>query len=146
MHLPPSVMLHWLHRLVLTSYFALLLLTVIWHTWLFPSVYFPTSLVLMVTALPLLLPLRSLLHGRPRSHIWAALLSMLYFTHGVGEAFASPQQRWLGLLEILLSLTLVFSASLYVRTESRTPAADTGNGTSPPPVSDREDRSSEGTP
>ncbi len=137
-------MLHWLHRLVLTSYFALLLLTVVWHTWLFPSVYFPTSLVLMVTALPLLLPLRGLLHGRPRSHIWAALLAMLYFTHGVGEAFASPQQRWLGVLEILLSLTLVFSASLYVRQQAgpRMPAADSGNGMSPSRASGRTDRSS----
>ena len=134
------MMLHWLRRLVLTSYFSLLLLTVVWHTWLFPSVYFPISLVLMVTALPLLLPLRGLLHGRPRSHIWAALLSLLYFTHGVGEAFASPQQRWLGLLEILLSLTLVFSASLYVRQYAS--AADAGKGSSPRPVSERADRNS----
>ncbi len=133
--------LHWLHRLVLASYFALLLLTVVWHTWLFPSVYFPVSLVLIVTALPLLLPLRGLLHGRPRSHIWAALLSLLYFTHGVGEAFASPQQRWLGLLEILLSLTLVLSASFYVRQQAMV-VPDPLGGTTPSHASDQADGSS----
>lgn len=106
---------HWFRRLALGSYFALLVLTLIWHTWLFPSAYFTVTWVLIVTALPLLLPLPGLLRGRPRSYVWAALLSMLYFIHGVGEAIANPQQRWLGLLEILLSLTLVFSASLHVR-------------------------------
>ena len=130
--------LHWLHRLTLASYFALLALMLIWHAWLFPSAYFPTSLVLFVTAVPLLLPLRGLLHGRPRSHIWAALLSLLYFVHGVGEAFASPQQRWLGFLEILLSLTLVLSASLYVRQHG-----DSANRISRSPDRDQADRRSE---
>jgi len=111
----PDMKPHRFHGLALGSYFSLLVLTLVWHAWLFPSAYFPISLVLIVTALPLLLPLRGLLHGRPRSHIWVALLSMLYFVHGVGEAIANPQQRWLGLLEILFSLTLVFSATLYVR-------------------------------
>lgn len=111
----PYMKPHWFHRLALGSYFALLVLTLVWHAWLFPSAYFPISLVLIVTALPLLLPLQGLLQGRPRSHIWVALLSMLYFVHGVGESIANPQQRWLGLLEILFSLILVFSATLYVR-------------------------------
>ena len=105
----------WLQGSALTNYFALLILSVVWHSWLFPSAYFPVSLVLIVMAMPLLLPLRGLLHGRPRSYIWASLLATLYFIHGVGEAVVNPQQRWLGILEIVFSLGLIFSASLYVR-------------------------------
>ena len=52
---------------------------------------------------------------RRRSPLWAAFVSLLYFIHGVGEAVANPDQRWLGLTEIGLSLLLFFAASLYAR-------------------------------
>jgi len=101
--------------LTLAGHLGLLALTLAWHAWLAPSVYFPVSLVVLVMAGPLLLPLRGLLHGRPRSHLWAAFLSLLYFIHGVGEAVANPEQRWLALGEVGLSLILFFAATLYVR-------------------------------
>ena len=101
--------------LALAGYFGLLGLMLAWHAWQAPSGRFPVSLVFLITAVPLLLPLRGLLHGRPRAHIWAAFLSLPYFVHGVGEAFADPAGRWLGLLEIAFSLTLFFAASLYAR-------------------------------
>lgn len=101
--------------LVLAAYFALLVLQVIWHAWWHPSLYFPTALVLLVLAAPLLLPLRGLLHGRIRSHLWASFLMLLYFMHGVVEAYANPPQRVPALLEVGLSLTLFGAAILYVR-------------------------------
>jgi uncharacterized membrane protein len=101
--------------LSLAGVFGLLGLSLAWHAWLARSLYFPTSLVILVTTLPLLIPLRGVLHGRPRSHLWAAFVSLLYFIHGVGEAVANPDQRWLGLVEIGLSLLLFFAASLYAR-------------------------------
>jgi uncharacterized membrane protein len=110
----------------LVAYLALLALTLVWHAWLAPSVYFPVSLVVLVMAGPLLLPLRGLLHGRPRSHLWAAFLSLLYFTHGVGEAVANPSQRWPALAETVLSLALFFAATLYVRWASAAHGDDAG--------------------
>jgi uncharacterized membrane protein len=101
--------------LTLVCYFGLLALVTAWTTWLSPSPYFPVALTLIVLAFPLLLPLRGLLHGRARAHIWAAFLSLLYFIHGIGEAFVSPSTRSLGLAEVGLSLGLVLGASLYVR-------------------------------
>lgn len=101
--------------LALTGYFNLLLLMVLWHAWLHPSEYFPTALVLLFTAVPLLLPLRGMLHGRPSSHLWASFLMMLYFMHGVVEAFVNPAQRIPALLEIALSLTVFLAAALYAR-------------------------------
>ena len=103
------------HWLALGGHLGLLILTLAWHAWLAPSPYFPVSLVILVLVAPLLVPLRGLLSGRPRSHLWAAFLSLLYFIHGVGEAVANPAQRGLALAEIGLSLTLFFSATLYAR-------------------------------
>ena len=101
--------------LALLGYFSLLGLMLAWHAWLSPPRFFPVTLVLLATAVPLLLPLRGLLHGRPRSHLWAAFLSLAYFTHGIGEAVASPEDRWLGVLEVACALLLFFTAVAYVR-------------------------------
>lgn len=101
--------------LALAGYFGLLTLVTAWHAWLAPSARLPVSLVLLLTAVPLLVPLRGLLYGRPRSHVWAALLSLPYFVHGVGETFAAGQWLSLGALETILSLTLFFAATLYAR-------------------------------
>lgn len=101
--------------LSLAGVLGLIALSLAWHAWLAPPRYFPISLVILVTTVPLLLPLRGVLHERPRSHLWAAFASLLYFTHGVGEAVANPAQRWLGLAEIGLSLVLFLAASLYAR-------------------------------
>jgi len=114
------------HWLTLGGHLGLLILNLAWHAWLAPSVYFPVSLVVMVTAAPLLLPLPGLLQGRPRSHLWAAFLSLLYFTHGVGEAVANPEQRWLGIAEIALSLILFFAATLYARWTAAAAPRDAG--------------------
>jgi uncharacterized membrane protein len=101
-------------RLVtLGGYFGLLTLVVVWHAWLHPPRHFPTALVL--TALPLLLPLRGLLHVRVRSHLWASFLMMLYLMHGVVETLTNPPQRLLAILEIALSLTVFTAAALYTR-------------------------------
>jgi uncharacterized membrane protein len=99
----------------LASYLGLIGLLTVWNVWLAPSAALPISLVLVVAVFPLLLPLRGVLHGRVRTHLWAAYLILLYFIHGVGVAYADPAERWLGLLEIALSLTFFFSASFYAR-------------------------------
>ncbi len=102
-------------RVALGSYLGLIALTTAWSAWLAPSTHFAISLVLVVAVFPLLLPLRGVLHGRVRTHLWAAYLVLLYFIHGVGVAYADPAERWLGLAEIALSLGFFFSASLYAR-------------------------------
>ncbi len=101
--------------LALAGHLSLLALLIVWHAWLYPSEYFPIALVLLVTAAPLLLPLRGMLHGRPRSHLWASFLMMLYFMHGVVEATVNAAQRRPALLEVALSLLVFVCAALYAR-------------------------------
>ena len=99
--------------ITLAGYFGLLGLMLVWHAWLHPPIRFPTALVL--TTLPLLLPLRGLLQGRPHAHLGACFLMMLYLMHGVVEAVTNPDQRILAVLEIALSLTVFTAAALYTR-------------------------------
>jgi uncharacterized membrane protein len=108
-----------LWRLILAGYGALLLLLLIWHGWLFPSRYFSITQVLLVTALPLALPLPGLLRRRARGSLWVALLMLLYFMHGIVEALANPPQRLPALVEIGLSLGICIAAALHARSRFR---------------------------
>ena len=64
---------------------------------------------------PLLFPLRGLLHGRSYTFAWSAFLALLYFIHGAVEAYSMESARYLGLLEVVLSVTWFSAAVMYVR-------------------------------
>jgi len=99
----------------LTGYFSLLTLLMLWNTVIAPSPRVPVAMILILSVMPLMIPLRGLLHGRPGACTWAAYLSLFYFVHGVMEAAAGPQERLLASLEIAASLLLFFGAVFYVR-------------------------------
>ncbi len=98
----------------LVGYFGLIVLLLAWELWLSPP-RLPVGFVLLVLLGPLLLPLRGIITGRPKSHFWASLLALFYLVHGIGEAFAVSQDRPLAIVEIVLSVTLYVGALLYVR-------------------------------
>lgn len=97
----------------LTGHFGLLALLLAWQLWLSPPALL-LGLVLVLLIGPLLLPLRGIVQGRPKSHFWASLLALLYILHGAGELFATPQDRPLAALEIALALCLFVGALSYV--------------------------------
>lgn len=89
----------------LIGYFALLSLILLWFTVLSPPKAVPRSLLLTVLAVPMLFPLRGLLHGRRYTHQWASLLSLFYFVIGV-DVFVNrgSDQAYLGALMVVFSL------------------------------------------
>jgi len=109
--LPNSKQSYWI---LIVGYFGLLSLMTAWITILAPPEKLPIALLLILCVVPLLFPLRGLLHGRPRSANWASYLALPYFIHGVMEAYSNPELRWLGSLEILMSLWLITGAGLYL--------------------------------
>ncbi|MBL4783655.1 MAG: DUF2069 domain-containing protein [Porticoccaceae bacterium] len=116
MMLPGKKAAYWLQLL---SYLCLIAFVTAWITLLAPPQTFPIAMVLIVCVVPLLLPLMGVLNGRDKPVNWAAYLSLLYFIHGITEAFASPETRVLGVIEIIISLTVFCSASLYIRRLSK---------------------------
>ncbi|MEE9398344.1 MAG: DUF2069 domain-containing protein [Methylococcales bacterium] len=110
---------------VLVGFFGLLTLHLFWHTVLIPPASLPVSIALAIALFPLLLPLRGLLHGRPKSIIWAAYLSLAYFIHGVLSVAGEKVERIPASLEIIFSLTLFFAAVYYVRNLAKSSAEKT---------------------
>jgi uncharacterized membrane protein len=104
-----------LYALTLFGYFGTLTLLTVWYSWLAPPVHFPRALLLIIMLVPLLFPLRGLLHGRKYTFAWSCFLALLYFIHGVMEAYSSEVTRHLGLVEVLCTTVWFLSAMAYVR-------------------------------
>jgi len=101
-------------RLSLLSYLALVVVLLTWY-----GLVDPAPLVLILLLLPLLFPLKGLLRGSPYTHAWSSFLILLYFIHGVVEAYANPPVRMWALLEVLASVTFYSGAILYARLRGR---------------------------
>jgi len=86
---------------------GLILLQPLWHAWLFPPEHAPRLVALAVALLPLLPAMLTYLHNPRRGLLLAGIASLLYFCHGVAEAYSTPAERWLGLTELLLTILVI---------------------------------------
>ncbi len=101
------------------SLIALILLCLAWETVLAPLK--PSGSLLMLKAVPLLLPLFGILKGKRYTYQWASLFIWLYFTEGVVRAWADKGiSAKLALLEVALTL-LFFMCAIYYAKLTRQP-------------------------
>jgi uncharacterized membrane protein len=99
-----------LHRAAVLGLCALAALQVIWYGWWVPAAGISKpaaiSLALVWFALPLLAARRDGESGL----LIGALVSLLFFSHGVMELWANPAARGPATIEIVLSLVVVACA------------------------------------
>ena len=96
------------------SLLALIFLCLAWEMWLAPLR--PGGSWLALKALPLLLPLMGILHGRRYTYQWASMLVLAYIAEGAARAFSdSGMKSVLALAELLLGLMFFASAVYYAR-------------------------------
>ena len=101
--------------LTLLGYFGVMVLLLLWYGWLAPPRLVSAPAALLLLGLPLFTPLRGLLHGRRYTVAWSLFLSLIYFTHGIVEAWSNPAARWLALVEIALALCWLGGGILFIR-------------------------------
>ena len=93
---------------------ALIGLSLAWELWLAPLR--PGGSWLVLKALPLLAPLRGMLHGRRYTFQWVPFLALAYVAEGAVRAWSEgPPVRPLALVEVALATMLFVSAALYAR-------------------------------
>jgi uncharacterized membrane protein len=107
------------YRTGLVAWAALVALQCVWYAWLFPPQSMSVWVALAITVVPLLLPLLALGNVR-RALLWVGILSLFYFCHGVAESWSSPQERWLALFEIVLTLLIIGALGAGVKRKSAT--------------------------
>ena len=136
----------------LVGYFGLLGLILNWFTWIAPPVTMPRAFPLIALAVPLLFPLRGLLHGRRYTHQWTSFLALVYFAIGIDAWFnAASGGTWLGAAAVLFATLLFVGAVVYARytpsggpsraalaeAEAETNAATAAGATPPTATADR---------
>jgi len=95
---------------------ALIGLCVAWEMWLAPLR--PGGSWLVLKAIPLLFPLRGILHGRRYTFQWTSLLCLLYFGEGLARATSDGgASRAYAAAEVALVIALFVSivAALRIR-------------------------------
>ncbi|HKB83727.1 MAG TPA: DUF2069 domain-containing protein [Burkholderiales bacterium] len=96
------------------SLIALIFLCVAWELWLAPVRAGGSAMALK--ALPLLLPLFGVLHGKRYTYQWSSMLIFAYFAEGVVRAWSERGSgRVLAITEIVLSLLFFTAAVWYAR-------------------------------
>lgn len=106
------------------SLISLILLSLAWETFLAPLK--PGGSLLMLKAVPLLLPLFGILRGKRYTYQWACMFILLYFTEGVVRAWSDQGlSAQLAMLEVTLSLVFFFCAIYYARFTRATRQSDT---------------------
>ncbi len=107
-----------LRNLASASLIALIALSVAWELWLAPLR--PGGSWLVLKVLPLLLPLRGILHGRIYTYRWSSLLIWLYFTEGTVRAWTDRgNSATLAIFELVLTLVFFVAVAWYTRVAPR---------------------------
>lgn len=91
--------------------FALLALQFYWHAWLLPANLGQPWLLPAAYSIPLIPSLIGLIRRRPNAVFWGSIAALLYFCHGIAEAWSDSQARPLALLEAGLSAWIVVAGS-----------------------------------
>lgn len=96
------------------SLIALIFLCLLWESLLAPLK--PGGSLLILKALPLLLPLFGILKGRRYTYQWASMFILLYFTEGVVRAWADTGlSAKLAMIEVALTLLFFMCAIFYAK-------------------------------
>ncbi len=97
-----------------SSLIALIMLCLAWETIL--ASLKPGGSLLMLKAVPLLLPLFGILKGKRYTYQWASMFILLYFTEGVVRAWSDKGlSSKLALVEVVLTLLFFLCAIFYAK-------------------------------
>lgn len=108
-----------LKHISLASFFGLMITLICWITLGEHSSNYPTYAFLIIALLPLLFPLRGLLHGKPYTHAWTTFLMLLYFSHGIGEVYSAEGFSLFPSLEVLFSCITFIASITFIKLNAR---------------------------
>ncbi len=101
--------------LALVGNLGLLLWVVAWQSILSPHPHLNSAAMALAWSIPLLLPLPGILAGKPYTHAWANFVLMVYFLHALTLIYVDNGERWLAVIELLLTSCAFVGNTLFAR-------------------------------
>jgi uncharacterized membrane protein len=98
-------------RYAILGIFAMLALQIIWYAWLAPPETLPKSVALLLAITPIAPAAILAVLRRPSAVFWAGVACLAYFCHSIAELWATPAIWPLALLELGLSLWIIFTGN-----------------------------------
>ncbi|KDM91227.1 DUF2069 domain-containing protein [Photobacterium galatheae] len=108
-----------LRYFALTANLSLLLWVALWQSVISPHPHLNNYIVAGMWILPLLLPMKGILEGKPYTHAWANFILMFYFLHALTLLWVDGGERWLALVELGLTTAAFFGNILFARARGR---------------------------
>jgi uncharacterized membrane protein len=106
-------------RLTLSSYLLLIVWILVWHFALTIDKTTSSLFTLLFWVMPILLPAKGLIAGKPYTYAWTNFIVMYYLLHGLTAVYAVDGERIYALVEIILCTALFTGCSFYARIRGR---------------------------
>ena len=68
-----------------------------------------------VWTIPLLLPFKGIIEGKPYTHAWANFIVMFYIIHGLTSIYAVEHETFYALVELVFATGMFIGCSVYAR-------------------------------
>lgn len=107
------------YAVAMLGYLGLFALLMAWTMWLAPPTIFPVVVVLLFYIGPMLFALQGMLNKKLYTFGWTQFMSLFYVMMGIVIAASNTEERWLAIMQILLSLMWFVGGMLFIRTTAR---------------------------
>ncbi|MFB9134960.1 DUF2069 domain-containing protein [Vibrio olivae] len=101
--------------LALVGNLGLLAWVALWQLFVSPHPHLSSLSLAIAWCIPLLLPLPGILAGKPYTHAWANFVLMLYFLHALTLLYVDNGERWLAVIELMLTFCAFIGNTVYAR-------------------------------
>lgn len=105
--------------LAMFSHLALLVWVTVWHLFLSQTQQYSVSFIFLIYMVPLLLPLRGIIKGKPYTHAWANFIVLLYLIHSLTVLYAVEEERIFAAIELVLATAMFTGCAVFARKRGR---------------------------
>jgi len=105
--------------LALGCHILLLAWIVLWQFFLSKTTAYSPLFITLIYVVPLVLPLKGVIQGKPYTHAWANFVVLFYLIHGCTVAYAIPAERFYAIIEIILCTGMFVGCSAFARKRGR---------------------------
>jgi uncharacterized membrane protein len=108
-----------LRYFALIANLSLILWVGLWQSTISPHPHLNNYVIAVMWIIPMLLPLKGILEGKPYTHAWANFILMFYFLHALTILWVDDGERWLALVELVITSCTFIANILFARVRAK---------------------------